>query len=73
MVSTDEVNPYPDGIEVRVRYPRSKAEEQADREQWPWLPEVIQRRCQGWPPEWQVIVLAPRTGGRRRVPAGLPG
>jgi len=30
---------FPDGSLAEVRYPRSKQEEQDDREQWPWRPE----------------------------------
>ena len=37
-----------------VRFRRSRAEEQADREQWPWLPGVIVSWC--GEDEWQVSV-----------------
>ena len=32
---------FPDESPVEVRYPRSKQEEQGDRERWPWLPASI--------------------------------
>jgi hypothetical protein len=51
---TDDGNPYPDDTPVLVRFPRSQAEEQADREQWPWLSGVIEQRC--GEDEWQVCV-----------------
>lgn len=49
-------NPFPDGTPVPVKFPRDKAEEQGDRGLWPWLRGVIEQRCQGEPPEWQVLV-----------------
>jgi hypothetical protein len=36
---------FPDESQVEVRYPRSKQEEQGDREQWPWLPGTIVKQC----------------------------
>ncbi len=47
-------NPYRDGIAVLVRFPRSKAEGQGDRANWPWLAGVIEQRCAE--DEWQVLV-----------------
>ena len=43
-----------DETPVEVRYPRSKQEEQGDREQWPWLPVTIIEQC--GPDEWYVCV-----------------
>ena len=47
--------------------PRSKQEEQGDREQWPWLPGTIVEQC--GPEEWYVCVevreLAVLRDGRR--------
>ena len=58
---------YPDESPVEVRYPRSKQEEQGDREQWPWLPGTIVE--QRGPEEWYVCVevreLAVLRDGRR--------
>ena len=34
----DNDGKFPDESPVEVRYPRSKREEQADRDTWPWLP-----------------------------------
>ena len=47
---------FPDESPVEVRYPRSKQEEQDDREQWPWLPGTIVEQC--GPDEWYVCVVA---------------
>src|ERR1039458_9336726 len=38
----------------RVRYPRSKQEEQGHRSAWPWLPGSILEQC--GPDEWDVCV-----------------
>jgi len=58
---------YPDESAVEVRYPRSKAEEQGDREQWPWLPGTSVEQC--GPDEWYVCIdvreLAVLRDGRR--------
>jgi hypothetical protein len=58
---------YPDENSVQVRYPRSKQEEQGDREQWPWLPGTIVE--QRGPDEWYVCIevreLAVLRDGRR--------
>ena len=58
---------FPNGSPVEVRYPRSKQEEQGDREQWPWLPGAIVEQC--GPDEWYVCVavreLAVLRDGRR--------
>jgi hypothetical protein len=58
---------FPDESPVEVRYPRSKQEEQGDREQWPWLPGTIVEQC--GPDEWYVCVevreLAVLRDGRR--------
>ena len=72
MYAYDEDNDggYPDESPVEVRYPRSKQEEQGDREQWPWLPGRIVEQC--GPEEWYVCVevreLAVLRG--RRAPRG---
>ena len=74
MVSTDDDNPYPDGTPILVRFPRSQAEQQADRDAWPYLPGMIEQRC--GPDEWQVVVhrsarlLRPRR--HARAPDGTP-
>jgi hypothetical protein len=51
----------------RVRYPRSKQEEQGHRSAWPWLPGSILEQC--GPDEWYVCVevreLAVLRDGRR--------
>jgi hypothetical protein len=39
---------------VEVRYPRSKQEEQADRDTSPWLPGSIVEQC--GPDEWYVCI-----------------
>jgi hypothetical protein len=41
MHDEDNDGRFPDESPVEVRYPRSKQEEQGDREQWPWLPGTI--------------------------------
>ena len=40
-MTSDSANPYPDDTEVLVRFPRSQADQQADRDAWPYLPGVI--------------------------------
>jgi hypothetical protein len=37
----DNDGKFPDESPVEVRYPRSKHEEQGDREEWPWLGSVL--------------------------------
>ena len=63
----DNDGKFPDESPVEVRYPRSKQEEQGDREQWPWLPGTIVEQC--GPDEWYVCVevgeLAVLRDGRR--------
>ncbi len=58
---------FPDESPVEVRYPRSKQEEQADRDTWPWVPGSIVEQC--GPDEWYVCVevrdLAVLRDGRR--------
>jgi hypothetical protein len=49
-------NPFPDGMEVWVRFPATTAEEKGPREDWPWLTGVIIQRC--GPDEWQVQAMA---------------
>lgn len=48
----DNKGRFPDETPVEIRYPRSKREEQGDREQWPWLPGTIVEQC--GPDEWYV-------------------
>ena len=50
----DNDGKFPDESPVEVRYPRSKQEEQADRDTWPWLPGSIVEQC--GPDEWYVWV-----------------
>jgi hypothetical protein len=63
----DNDGKFPDESPVEVRYPRSKQEEQADRDTWPWLPGSIVEQC--GPDEWYVCVevreLAVLRDGRR--------
>src|SRR5271165_5610784 len=58
---------FPDESPVEVRYPRSKQEEQGNRQRWPWLPGTIVEQC--GPDEWYVCVeareLAVLRDGRR--------
>jgi hypothetical protein len=58
---------FPDESPVEIRHPRSKQEEQGEREQWPWLPGTILEQC--GPDEWYVCVevreLAVLRDGRR--------
>ena len=55
MHDEDNDGRFPDESRVEVRYPRSKPEEQGDRERWPWLPGTIVE--QGGPDEWYVCVV----------------
>src|SRR2546429_2096998 len=50
----DNDGKFPDESPVEIRYPRSKQEEQADRDTWPWLPGTIVEQC--GPDEWYVCV-----------------
>jgi hypothetical protein len=65
---------FPDESPVEVRYPRSKQEEQGNRERWPWLPGTIVEQCE--PDEWYVCIevreLAVLRDGRR-APRGAVG
>ena len=71
MHDEDNDGRFPDESPVEVRYPRSKREEQGDRERWPWLPGTIVEQC--GPDEWYVCVVARelavlgRTEGPRRT------
>ena len=73
MHDEDNDGKFPDESPVEVRYPRSKQEEQSDREQWPWLPGTIVEQC--GPDEWYVYIevrdwpCCGMAGGRR---AALP-
>jgi hypothetical protein len=49
-------NPFPDGMEVWVRFASTAIEEKGPREDWPWLAGVIVKRCAE--NEWQVQVAA---------------
>jgi len=63
----DNDGKFPDESPVEIRYPRSKQEEQGDREQWPWLPGTIVGQC--GPDEWyvciEVVELTVLQDGRR--------
>ena len=50
----DNDGKFPDESPVEVRYPRSKQEEQGDREQWPWPPGTMVGQC--GPDEWYVCI-----------------
>src|SRR5260370_42581585 len=50
----DNDGKFPDESPVEVRYPRSRQEEQGDRERWPWLPGTIVEQC--GPDEWHVCI-----------------
>jgi hypothetical protein len=50
----DNDGKFPDESLVEVRYPRSRQEEQGDRERWPWLPGTIVEQC--GPDEWYVCI-----------------
>ena len=67
MHDEDNDGRFPDESPVEVRYPRSKQEEQGDRERWPWLPGTIVEQC--GPDEWYVCIevreLAALRDGRR--------
>ena len=65
----DEYNDgrFPDESPVEVRYPRSKQEEQGDREQWPWLPGNHRRAVR--PGRMVCVHRGPRTGRAARRPA----
>ena len=74
MHDEDNDGRFPDEIPVEVRDPRSKQEEQGDRERWPWLPGTIVRPC--GPDEWYVCIegreqAVLRDG--RRAPRGTAG
>jgi hypothetical protein len=56
MHDEDNDGRFPGESSVEVRYPRSKREEQSDRERWPWLPGTIVEQC--GPDEWYVCVVA---------------
>jgi hypothetical protein len=58
---------FEEGQQVQVRYPLSKAEEQGDRDAWPWLPGVIEEVC--GPDEWSVMVDLPRLEDGTPAPA----
>ncbi len=65
----DNDGKFPDESPVEFRYPRSKREEQADRDTWPWLPGSVVEQC--GPDEWYVCIevreLAVLRDGRRAV------
>ena len=71
MHDQDNDGRFPDESPVEVRYPRSKQEEQGDREQWPWLPGTIVEQC--GPDEWYVCIEVRELGvlrNGRRAPRG---
>jgi len=49
-------NPFPDEAGVMVRYPAPGMTASDPREDWPWMPGVIENRC--GPGEWLVTVYA---------------
>ena len=58
MGEDDNDGRFPDESPVEVRYPRSKQEEHANRDSWPWLAGSIIEQCR--PDEWLVCAqLAP--------------
>jgi hypothetical protein len=59
---------FPDESPVEVRYPRSKQEEQADRDTWPWLPGSIVETVR--PGRMVRLRRGPRAGRPARRPAG---
>jgi hypothetical protein len=67
MHDEDNDGKFPGQSPVEVRYPRSKQEEQGDRERWPWLPGTGVEQC--GPDEWYVCIesreLAVLRDGRR--------
>jgi hypothetical protein len=56
---------FPDESLVEVRYPRSKQEEQADRDTWPWLPGSIVEQC--GPDEWYCAMAGGHRAARPAV------
>jgi hypothetical protein len=70
MHDEDNDGRFPDESPVEVRYPRSKQEDQGDRERWPWLPGAIVEQCR--PDEWYVCIMhrGPRAGRAARRAAG---
>jgi hypothetical protein len=67
MHDQDNDGRFPDQSPVEVRYPRSKQEEQGDRERWPWLPGSIVEQC--GPDEWYVCTEVRGAGRAARRPA----
>ena len=61
---------FAEDMAVKVKFPRSKEEEQGDRARWTWLPGTIVQQC--GPDEWQVcvedIAVAMRQDGSRPTP-----
>ena len=49
-------NPFPDEADVMVRYPAPGMTAADPRENWPWMPGVIEHHC--GPNEWLVTVYA---------------
>jgi hypothetical protein len=47
---------FPDGAEVRVRYPLPEMTAETPREAWPWMAGTIEQQC--GVDEWQVLVDA---------------
>ena len=73
MHDEDNDGRFPDESPVEVRYPRSKQEEQGDREQSPWLPGTIVEQC--GPDEWYVCIEVRELAVLRdglRAPRGTP-
>lgn len=61
---------FADETPVLVKFPRTKEEEQGDRNAWPWLPGTVLEQC--GPDEWRVVVedrtVAVRKDGSRPTP-----
>jgi len=65
---------FPDGADVMVRYPAPGMTPSTPRQDWPWLPGVIEG--QGGPDEWTVTVYDPALAQLEDgtpAPTGTPG
>jgi hypothetical protein len=64
---------FPDGSQVRVRYPLPGMTADTPRESWPWMAGTIE--LQGGPDEWTVLVQAREVAelaDGTRAPEGTP-
>jgi hypothetical protein len=64
----DDDGRFPDESPVEVRYPRSKQEEQGDRERLPRLPATFIEQC--GPDQRHVHLEVPDLAARNHVPPG---